>query len=84
MNPSPGELHVPAEEPYQGVGQCEGVHGAELHAVHGGHSGAAQGHVQCMASLGGTSMGGLQERKAGDGEYLLFVMLDLHFLSGLN
>ena len=33
---------------------------------------------------GGTSMGGLQERKAGDGEYLLFVMLDLHFLSGLN
>ena len=63
------------------MGQCEGVHGAELHAVHGGHSGAAQGHVQCMASLGGTSMGGtsmggLQERKAGDGEYLLFVLLD--------
>ena len=63
------------------MGQCEGVHGAELHAVHGVHRGGAQSHVQCMASLAGTSMGGLQERKAGDGEYLSFVMLNLHFMS---
>ena len=54
-----------------------------LHPVHGGQQGAAQSLVQCMASLGGPVIGGLQERKAG-AQGAESTCFGSNLLSGLN